>query len=56
MSQRLESQEDTYRQLLAYHRELQTLIPELEREKDAMLTEACIKATEESSAMEELVF
>ncbi|ESU39788.1 Hypothetical protein DHA2_151343 [Giardia duodenalis] len=56
MSQRLESQEDTYRQLLAYHRELQTLIPELEREKDAMLTEACIKATEESSAMEGLVF
>ncbi|EFO62270.1 Hypothetical protein GLP15_4460 [Giardia lamblia P15] len=56
ISQRLESQENTYRQLLAYHRELQALIPELEREKDAMLTEACIKATEESSAIEGLVF
>lgn len=56
ISQRLESQESTYHRLLAYHRDLQALIPELEREKDAMLTDACIKATEESSAVEGLVF
>lgn len=56
ISQRLESQENAHRQLTAYHRDLQALIPELEREKDAMLTEACIKATEESSAMEGLIF
>lgn len=56
ISQKLESQESSCHQLSIYHRDLQALIPEIEREKDAMLTEACIKATEESSAMDGLIF